>query len=142
MDIRKPAAFGVRLLASILDGFILTFTSGFIIYIFSGEFSIDWTNGVVWQLMYTLYLAVFPVLWGGYIIGKRICGIKVKRIDNQNVTFTNMIMREFVGYYLIGLVTFGLSIVVSILMIIFREDKRGIHDIIGGTYVASNQTGR
>lgn len=47
MDIRKPAAFGVRLLASILDGFILTFTSGFIIYIFSGEFSIDWTNGVV-----------------------------------------------------------------------------------------------
>ncbi|MEK5070066.1 RDD family protein [Sporosarcina sp. FSL K6-1508] len=92
--------------------------------------------------MYTLYLAVFPVLWGGYIIGKRICGIKVKRIDNQNVTFTNMIMREFVGYYLIGLVTFGLSIVVSILMIIFREDKRGIHDIIGGTYVASNQTGR
>lgn len=141
MDINKPAGFGIRLLASIIDVFILILTSSFIFYIFSGKLSIDWTNGVAWQLMYTLYLTVIPVLWGGYVIGKRICGIKVKRMDNQNVTLPNMIMREIVGYYLISLITLGLSVVVSVFMIIFREDKRGIHDIIGGTYVATVKQG-
>jgi len=91
--------------------------------------------------MYTLYLTVIPVLWGGYVIGKRICGIKVKRMDNQNVALPNMIMREIVGYYLISLITLGLSVVVSVFMIIFREDKRGIHDIIGGTYVSTAKQG-
>ena len=47
-------------------------------------------------------------------------------------------MEDIVGYYLIGVITFGLSIVVSVFMIIFHEVKRGVHGIIDGTYVALN----
>lgn len=46
-----------------------------------------------------------------------------------------MIMREVVGKYIIVLATFGISVLVSGLMVILREDKRAIHDFISGTYV-------
>ncbi len=63
--------------------------------------------------------------------------VKIKRFeDYQDVTFLNMFMKEVVGYYIIGTITFGLLIVVSVFMIMFREDKRPIHDFIGGTYVS------
>ena len=62
----------------------------------------------------------------------------MKRLDDGNVTLSNMFMREIVGYYVIGTLTFGLSIIISAGMIMFREDKRGIHDFVSGTYVARN----
>ncbi|WP_269799271.1 hypothetical protein [Bacillus sp. FJAT-45037] len=46
-----------------------------------------------------------------------------------------MVLREVVGNFIISLVTFGISAVISIFMIMFRSDKRGIHDLIAGTYV-------
>jgi uncharacterized RDD family membrane protein YckC len=130
------AGAGLRLFASFLDVLILTTISDLLYFVIKGEYSIDWMNKLTWQLSYTFYLTITPVLWSGYIIGKRICKIKVKRMDNENVKLSNMILREVIGYFLIGFVTFGLSIVVSIFMMMFREDKRGIHDFIGGTYVA------
>lgn len=67
---------------------------------------------------------------------KRIFKIKkIRYKDNGNVTILNMFLREIVGYNIISLVTFGLSVVVSILMVMFRKDKRAIHDFIGRTYV-------
>ncbi|WP_017185499.1 RDD family protein, partial [Alkalibacillus haloalkaliphilus] len=53
----------------------------------------------------------------------------------DDVTLTNTLLREVVGFHLVGIVTFGVSWIVSIFMVIFREDKRAIHDLIGGTYV-------
>ncbi|WP_096185721.1 RDD family protein [Evansella halocellulosilytica] len=135
MKIENATGLGIRLLASFLDFIILVIPISFIIFIFNGHYSYEWTLSFSWQIVYVLYLTIVPVLWGGYIIGKRICKIKIKRVDNQNVTFLNMFLREVVGSYLIVLLTFGLSLVVSIFMILFREDKRGVHDIIGGTYV-------
>ena len=43
---------------------------------------------------------------------------------------------DLVGKYIVVLATFGISVLISGLMVIFREDKRGIHDFIGGTYVS------
>lgn len=65
--------------------------------------------------------------------------IKIKRIDEQILTLKNMLLREVVGKYLLVYLTFGISNLVSIFMVIFREDKRAIHDLIGGTYVSYDQ---
>jgi uncharacterized RDD family membrane protein YckC len=132
----QVAGAGLRIFASFLDILILTTISDVLYFVIKGEYSVDWMDELTWHLSYTFYLTITPLLWSGYIIGKRICKIKVKRIDNENVKLSNMILREVIGYFLIGIVTFGLSIVVSICMMVFREDKRGIHDFIGGTYVA------
>lgn len=137
MNSKRPAGFVIRFLASIIDFFIISSLLGIVFYIMNGNYSSEWTNGLTFQLLYTLYLTVLPVFWGGYIIGKRICKIKIKRFeDDENVTILNMIMREVVGNYIVVIATFGLSVLISGLMVIFREDKRGIHDFIGGTYVS------
>ena len=138
MNVKFPAGLGVRFLSRLLDSLFFMLVGGIITYLFKGEFSIKWQEGRTWELIYTLYLTIVPVIWGGYIIGKRILKIKIKRMDNEKLTMKNMILREIVGFYLIGLVTFGIANVVSAFMIGFREDKRGIHDFIGGTYVGHN----
>ncbi|MCM3757150.1 RDD family protein [Sporosarcina aquimarina] len=130
------AGLGIRLAASFLDFVILATIIASGIYLVTGSFSFSFANGIAWQSIYTLYLMVIPIIWSGYVIGKRMCHIQVKRVDQGNVTLSNMFMREIVGYYLIGTLTLGVSILVSAGMIIFREDKRGIHDFVGGTYVA------
>ncbi|WP_342598245.1 RDD family protein [Psychrobacillus sp. FSL H8-0483] len=137
MNSTKPAGFGIRFLASIIDFLIISSILGIIYYIINGNYSIEWTNEFTFRFFYTLYLTIIPILWGGYIIGKRICKIKIKRFkDDKNVTLLNMVMREVVGNYIVVLATFGVSVLVSGLMVIFRKDKRGIHDFIGGTYVS------
>lgn len=137
MNLKKPAGFGIRFLASLIDFLIISSTLGIVFYIINGNYTIEWTNGFTFRFFYTLYLTIIPILWGGYIIGKRICKIKIKRFkDDENVTILNMVMREVVGNYIVVLATFGISVLVSGLMVIFRKDKRGIHDLIGGTYVS------
>ncbi|REB07450.1 RDD family protein [Sporosarcina sp. BI001-red] len=136
MGYTNRAGLGVRVVASFLDFVLLATIIASVIYLVTGSFSLNFANGVVWQSIYTLYLMVVPIIWSGYVIGKRMCHIQVKRLDDGNVTLSNMFMREIVGYYLIGALTFGVSILISAGMIMFREDKRGIHDFLGGTYVA------
>ncbi len=136
MNYTNRAGLGVRVLASFLDFIILASIIGAVIYLLTGSFSLSFANGVAWQSIYTLYLMVIPIIWSGYVIGKRLCRIRVKRLDDGNVTLSNMFMREIVGYYVIGTLTFGVSIIISAGMILFREDKRSIHDFVGGTYVA------
>lgn len=106
-----------------------------VFYWIRGEYSYDWAMGWTWQIIYTLYLTVIPLLWSGYIIGKRLFRIKVKRMDEDKLTLKNMLLREVVGKFLVVYLTVGISNIVSIFMMIFREDKRAIHDLIAGTYV-------
>ncbi|PAF21628.1 hypothetical protein CHH49_10295 [Terribacillus saccharophilus] len=46
-----------------------------------------------------------------------------------------MILREVVGNGLLVYVTFGISLLVSAIMVLVMEDRRGLHDLISGTYV-------
>ena len=136
-DGKNACKFRRRLLASFIDSLILTTIGGVGYFLINGEYSIEWSNGWSWQLIYTLYLTITPVLWTGYVIGKRICKIKIKRFkDDGNVTLGNMVMREVVGLFVLSNITFGISVIVSIFMVLFREDKRAIHDFLGGTYVS------
>lgn len=132
------AGFGKRLLARFIDVTVFSILIGALFYIFTGEYSIAVNKGLIWDLFYTFYLIVIPVLWAGYIMGKRLCNIKLKRTDGDNVKLSNTILRELVGFHLIGIITLGVSLVASVFMVIFREDKRAIHDMIGGTYVSEN----
>lgn len=138
MVTKRSAGILVRAVATFIDLSILVIIGGFIFLIVKGQYNVDWTTGATFQSLYMVYATIIPVIWGGYVLGKWICRIKLKRIDGGNVKLSNMIMREVVGRGLLGFITFGLSAVVSIFMIIFREDKRSIHDFIGGTYVSKN----
>ena len=129
------AGFGIRFFSSIIDMFILIIPITILLNFINGEFSTQWSEGYLWDIGYVIYLTVLPVLWKGYVIGKRLTGIKIKRIDGEDVTFANMILREVVGNGLLVFITLGISLLVSAIMVLVMEDRRGLHDLIGGTYV-------
>lgn len=133
---KNPSGFFRRMFADFLDVMLLTIPVTVVLFLISGEYSYDWSTGWTWRIIYTAYLTIVPLLWSGYIIGKRILKIRVKRVDEQSLTLKDMILREVVGKSLLGNLTFGVSILISVFMIIFRKDKRAIHDLIAGTYVS------
>ncbi len=70
---RKPARFGVRLMADLFDFLILTVPATLVIFwVMGDDISFDWTRSWGWHVSYTLYLTLVPLLWSGYIIGKRL----------------------------------------------------------------------
>ncbi|MFJ5771668.1 RDD family protein [Psychrobacillus sp. NPDC093180] len=133
---RDPAGFFIRVAAFIIDYFFISTICGVFIYFIYKVYPINPTSELTWRLLYISYLTMTPVLWSGYVIGKRICNIKIKRYKNdKNVTIFNMFLREVIGKHILALATFGMSGIASIFMVVLLKDKRAIHDIIGGTYV-------
>ncbi|MEC0251098.1 RDD family protein [Bacillus halotolerans] len=131
MNIYKPAGFWIRLGASLLDYIIVSVPLLLIYWLITGK---DPNESMIISLVVFLYSILLPVFWQGYLIGKRICGIRIVKKDGSQVGLVTMIMRVIIAGLVYG-ITFGLGLIVSLFMIGLREDKRTLHDFIAGTYV-------
>ncbi|SDZ81909.1 Uncharacterized membrane protein YckC, RDD family [Thalassobacillus cyri] len=132
MEISNPAGFWNRLGARIIDSILMSVVTGLITLILSGEFlgdDYDPTDGI--GLLYGILL---PLFWYGYTIGKRLTGVRIVKKNGENVGIWNMLLRELVSAF-VYVFTLGIGLIVSAFMVGLREDKRAIHDFIGGTYV-------
>lgn len=127
----KPAGFWIRLGASLLDYIIVSVPLLLIYWLITGK---DPNDSMIISLVVLLYSILLPVFWQGYLIGKRICGIRIVKKDGAQVVLVTMIMRVIIAGLVYG-ITFGLGLIVSLFMIGLREDKRTLHDFIAGTYV-------
>ncbi|RDI45771.1 RDD family protein [Falsibacillus pallidus] len=133
----RPAGFWIRLGATLLDGLIVSTPLGLIIsFLFYQDFQ---TNHPLNNLT-LLYDLITPVLWSGYVVGKRIVGIRIVKVDGSNVTIWTMLLRIVVAG-LVYVVTLGIGVIVSAIMVGVRDDKRSIHDFIAGTYVTYAKPG-
>ena len=132
----NPAGFWVRLLANILDGLIISLPLSIIFYFLTG----NWEDENFSSLLITLYSIIVPISWYGYTVGKRIMNIRIVKVDGSKLGIGAMLMRVVVAT-LIYIVTLGIAAVVSAFMVGLRQDKRGIHDLIAGTYVTYNAPG-
>lgn len=102
------------------------------------------------------YFVLLPYYNNGQTIGKKVIGIKVKGMANQNPKLNQLFTRSIVTsglLYLMFLILFlflpfnyfiSISIaaclqccliIITILMIFIRKDRRGLHDIISKTRV-------
>ncbi|WP_175986845.1 RDD family protein [Bacillus sp. Marseille-Q1617] len=127
----QPAGFWIRVGAGIMDWLIINLPLIIITGLITGEFSEE--NTFVSAITF-LYVLITPVLWKGYVVGKRIAGIRIVKKDGSNVHIGNMLMRNIVAG-IVYVLTLGIGIIVSAFMVGLREDKRSIHDFIAGTYV-------
>ncbi len=130
----EPAGLWIRLGASIIDGFVVFL----VVFLFSLIFNFpiyddSWQDG----LLEFLYALCLPVLWYGYTVGKRVCGIRIVRVDGEKLHIGNMLLRIVVAGLIYAL-TLGIGAIVSVVMVAVREDKRAIHDFVAGTYVTYN----
>lgn len=107
-----------------------------------------------------LYFIVFPYFNNGQTIGKKMMSIEVRAKSNKKLNFLHLLIRNLIInglFYLIaviicvfvvlsdiyfmvitslGIIQLGL-ILSSMLMVCYRKDKKGLHDLLAGTWVAS-----
>ncbi|UPK41095.1 RDD family protein [Paenibacillus pabuli] len=126
------AGFWIRLGASILDAIIIALPLMVIAGLITGNFDSD---EPIAKILSALYSILLPVFWYGRTIGKRICGIRIRKYDtHQPPGIGTMLMRVVVAGLVYG-ITFGIGFIISVIMVAVREDKRAIHDFIAGTEV-------
>ncbi|MFE8699820.1 RDD family protein [Cytobacillus sp. FJAT-54145] len=131
------ASFLLRVAAGVLDSIIVFTPILFTIFLITGDFTLQWSQGVIYNVPYLLYLTVMPTIWKGNVIGKRIVNIRIEKLNGESLKISDMIMREIIGKFILGYVTFGLTTIASALMVLIRKDKRAIHDLLAGTQVSS-----
>ncbi|QLG40573.1 MULTISPECIES: RDD family protein [unclassified Paenibacillus] len=126
------AGFWIRLGASILDAIIIALPLMVIAGLITGNFDSD---EPIAKILSALYSILLPVFWYGRTIGKRICGIRIRKYDTHEPPgIGTMLMRVVVAGLVYG-ITFGIGFIASVIMVAVREDKRAIHDFIAGTEV-------
>lgn len=129
---KQPAGFWIRFLALILDGIIVGIPLLILAYLLTG----NWDRADSLSDFFAfLYALIVPVVWKGFTVGKRICNIRIrKEHDHLPPHIGTMLLRGLVAT-LVYVLTLGIGLIASIIMVAVREDKRGLHDFIAGTEV-------
>jgi uncharacterized RDD family membrane protein YckC len=77
-----------------------------------------------------------PLYQRGQTLGKRIMGIAIVTLDNQKPAFFPLIAQRYMTQWLMGMVpTLGIVLRLVDILIIFRREKRCLHDLIARTKV-------
>ena len=127
----KPAGFWIRLLGNLLDSVIVSIPLTLIVFLLTGEFN---KNDPVISILGVICTVAVPILWSGYTIGKRIVGVRIVKVNGKKLGIGAMLLRVLVGGIVYSL-TLGIALIVSLFMVVFRKDKRSLHDLMAGTYV-------
>ena len=152
----KYAGFWIRFIASFADTIFLALPVAIVIYFLSDgnwfDFSLYQQNiqmamsgninafnsqpqtSLKWELFFELSVLVVTTIfwkkWRGATPGKKFVHIKI--VDSktfQDIDNKQAITRSF------GYITSTLAFLIGFIMVAFRKDKRGLHDLLAGTVV-------
>jgi uncharacterized RDD family membrane protein YckC len=150
------AGFFIRLIASFFDTLFLALPIGIVVYFLSGgewfDFATYWQNiqmamagnphaldtqpqtSFSWELVFELSVLVVTILfwdkWGGTTPGKRLVGIKIVDAKSYGEISNKQAITRSLGY-IPSTLLFG----IGFLMVLFRKDKRALHDLLADTVV-------
>lgn len=129
---KEPAGFWIRFVALLLDGLLVGLPLFIIGLIITG----NWDRAERFSdFLMGLYALIVPSVWKGFTIGKRICGIRIRKVfDHEPPHLGIMLLRNVVGGLVYAL-TLGIGLIASIIMVAVREDRRALHDFIAATEV-------
>lgn len=141
---RQPAGFWIRLVAALIDvSIIITLAltmagalPGVSVSDYLSNFSPDLDAEITTPIWFdvldvalnAMYSVVFVSIWAA-TTGKLLLGLRILRPDGSKVGFGRALARWLC--YFLSLITLG----IGFLMIAFRKDKRGLHDLICDTMV-------
>lgn len=138
-NLPPPAERGTRLIAALLDG--LCYAVGIILLMFIEGLPPD-PNNTVWLLK--VYAGAAPVMIvnliflarDGQSLGKKALGIRIVESDGARASLTRIFLLRMVAPTLVGFIPivgpfFGLADS----LLIFRADRRCLHDHMAGTIV-------
>jgi len=81
------------------------------------------------------------IVWGqGQTPAKQVLGMRCVKVETgQTATWGTMLLREIVGKSILGGITFGITTVASLFMILFGAEHRGVWDHVAGTVVVKDE---
>jgi uncharacterized RDD family membrane protein YckC len=153
----RYAGFWVRFTASLLDTFLLALPLGTVVYFLSdgawfdleafrqnmalamqgnaqGALAQQPRTDMTWELIFEFSVlavtALFWRRWRGATPGKRIAGITVVDVNTFGEIDNKQAVIRSLGYIVSTLV-----LLMGFIMVAFRQDKRGLHDLLAGTAV-------
>lgn len=137
-----PAGFWVRFGAIMIDGIILNVVGAMVKAALGEPFlgeplpaGAAWTEYFVFttgdRLNVLVDAAYHVVGWSvfGTTIGKRVFGLYVLRRDGAKISIWRALWR-YIARHISGMI-----FLIGYLMVAFRKDKRGLHDLLADTYV-------
>jgi uncharacterized RDD family membrane protein YckC len=133
----KPAPIGWRILSGFID-FLSFWIMGFIMGMFFGKLEQTVTgigvsiSGTSAFILFLLWFPLIPISEGltGQTLGKRICNIKVIRLNSAPTNILLSLLRHF--FDVIDLIIF-----IGIILIATTKKRQRIGDLVTGTYVVS-----
>ena len=153
----KYAGFWIRFFASLMDTLFLALPVGIVIYLLSGG---DWFDlsqfqqnmayamsgnaekallnqppkSLRWELLFEFSVLIVTLIfwrrWQGATPGKKFFRVKIvdaksfEEIDNKQAITRSL-----------GYIASTLVLLIGFFMVAFRDDKRGLHDLLAGTAV-------
>ena len=136
-ELGRPAGFWIRTAAALLDGLLLLFATAILTTLLFGQNYLDglrdetvfWTNGDTLNVLLGAAYGILLVAAFSGTLGKLLLGMRIVRTDGSRVSLGTASLRYVAQYA--SLLLLG----VGYLMIAFRRDKRGLHDLICDTAV-------
>ena len=92
-------------------------------------------SGLIYTLFLLSYYMVVPMFIKGQTIGKWILKIKIVNEDGKDVGYKDLFFREAICRILLRTLSWGVSSVVSFMIMLVREDKKTIADVFAKTKV-------
>ena len=152
----RYAGFFIRFIASFLDTLFLALPIGVVVYFLSGGEWFDFaqyqqnmqlalsgnpdalnnqpTTSFKWEMIFELAVLAVTIIfwekWSGTTPGKRLVGIKIVDAKTlKNISNKQAIIRS------LGYIPSTLLLGAGFLMVLFRKDKRALHDLLADTIV-------
>ncbi len=129
------AGFGIRLVAHLIDGIILSILLGILSFVFNIKANTGWLSaiyspgGLVTLLLIMAYFVYFETTQNQATPGKMLMGLKVVRQDGAKMQVRDSVLRY------LGKIISAAILMIGFLIVIFDKKKRALHDLIAQTYV-------
>ena len=91
--------------------------------------------GIITAILMLIYYVVVPVLSNGQTLGKKVFKLKMVKEDGSKVDYRTLFYREGIGRVFINFASLGVTVIASILIMMIREDKKDLADILAKTKV-------
>ncbi len=89
-------------------------------------------GGALCILLSFAYFVILPANWYGQTLGRRFFLVRICKANGKNVDYKDMIIRIILRFFIV-LLTFGLSIIVDLITLIFSKEHLTFYDILAST---------
>lgn len=105
-------------------------------HVVTTKFIVDtFRYGIMFSVFLFVYYIAVPLLSNGQTIGKKVFKLKIVKENDEKADIITMFYREGIGRILIIFASLGITSLVSVIIMIVRDDNKDLADIIAKTKV-------